>query len=68
MSYLETKTPQCKIAKDIGKISFIASKYDEIRKIPLKYVTSSVLPLKQLAKLCHEHHVYVSMHVIQCVD
>ena len=31
-------------------------------------VTPSVLPLKQLAKLCHEPHVYVSMHVIMCVD
>ena len=25
-------------------------------------VTPSVLPLKQLAKLCHEHHVFVVMH------
>ena len=31
-------------------------------------VTPSVLPLKQLAKICHEHHVYVLMHVIKCVD
>ena len=31
-------------------------------------VTPSVLPLKQLAKLCHEHHVFVIMHVIKCVD
>ena len=31
-------------------------------------VTPSVLPLKQLAKLYHEHHVFVIIYVIKCVD
>ena len=31
-------------------------------------VTPSVLPLKELAKLCYEHHVFVIMHMIKCVD
>ena len=31
-------------------------------------VTPSVLCLKSTTKICHEHHVYVIMHVIECVD
>ena len=31
-------------------------------------VTPSVLRPKQTTKLCHEHHVYVIKHVIECVD
>jgi hypothetical protein len=34
----------------------------------LRHVTSSVLPHKQLAKTCHEHHIYLILHVIYCVD
>ena len=30
-------------------------------------VTPSVLRPKQITKLCHEHHVYVIMHVNECV-
>ena len=31
-------------------------------------VTPSVLHPKQHAKSCHEHHVYVTLHVIKSVD
>jgi len=31
-------------------------------------VTPSVLRPKQITKSCHEHHVYVIMHVMECVD
>ena len=31
-------------------------------------VTPSVLRPKQITKPCHEHHVYVIMHVMKCVD
>ena len=31
-------------------------------------VTPSVLRPKQITKPCHEHHVYVIMHVMECVD
>ena len=32
------------------------------------FVTPSVLHPKQTTKPCHKHHVYVIMHVIECVD
>ena len=32
------------------------------------HVTPSVLQTKSFTKTCHEHHVYVLMHVIECVD
>ena len=31
-------------------------------------VTPSVLRPKQTTKSCHEHHVYVIMYVMECVD
>ena len=31
-------------------------------------VAPSVLHPKSFTKICHEHHVYVLMHVIECVD
>ena len=31
-------------------------------------VIASVLRPKQITKSCHEHHVYVIMHVMECVD
>jgi len=31
-------------------------------------VTPSVLRPKQITKSCHEHHVYVIMYVMECVD
>ena len=31
-------------------------------------VTPSVLHPKSFIKTCHEHHVYVLMYVIECVD
>ena len=31
-------------------------------------VTPLVLRFKPTTKTCHEHHVYVIMHVIECVD
>ena len=31
-------------------------------------VTPSVLRPKQITKTCHEHHVYVITHVVECVD
>jgi len=31
-------------------------------------VTPSVLHRKSFTKTCHEHHVYVLMQVIKCVD
>ena len=31
-------------------------------------VTPLVLCPKQITKPCHEHHVYVRMHVMECVD
>ena len=31
-------------------------------------VTPLVLHHKSFTKICHEHHVYVLMHVIKCVD
>ena len=31
-------------------------------------VTPSVLRPKQITKSCHEHHVYVIMYVMDCVD
>ena len=33
-----------------------------------KFVTPSVLRPKQTTKSCHEHHVYVIMYVMECVD
>ena len=32
------------------------------------HVTPPVLHRKSFTKTCHEHHVYVLMHVIKCVD
>ena len=32
------------------------------------YVTPSVLHRKSFTKIYHEHHVYVLMHVIECLD
>jgi hypothetical protein len=32
------------------------------------HVTPSVLRSKQLTKTIHEHHIYVILHVINCVD
>ena len=31
-----------------------------------RVVTPSVLHPKSFAKTCHEHHIYVLMHVIKC--
>ena len=31
-------------------------------------VTPSVLRRKQITKSCHQHHVYVIMYVMECVD
>ena len=31
-------------------------------------VTPSVLHPKSITKTCHEHHVYVLMYVIECID
>ena len=31
-------------------------------------ITHSVLHHKSFIKTCHEHHIYVLMHVIKCVD
>ena len=31
-------------------------------------LTPLVLQRKSFTKTCHEHHVYVLMHVIKCVD
>ena len=31
-------------------------------------VTLSVLRPKQITKPCHEHHIYVIMHVVECMD
>ena len=31
-------------------------------------VTPLVLHPKPFTKICHEHHVYVLMHMIKCVD
>ena len=31
-------------------------------------VTPSVLHCKLFTKTCHEHHIYVLMHVRKCVD
>ena len=33
-----------------------------------RVVTPSVLHPKSISKPCHEHHIYVLMHVIECVD
>ena len=33
-----------------------------------RLVTPSVLYPKQTTKPCHEHHVYMIKHVINCVD
>ena len=33
-----------------------------------KFVTPLVLHTKSFTKTCHEHLVYVLMHVIECVD
>ena len=41
---------------------------DEILVKGGRAVTPSVLCPKQTTKSCHEHHVYVIMHVIECVD
>ena len=38
------------------------------RGAPALSVTPSVLRPKPTTKSCHEHHVYVLMHVIKCVD
>ena len=34
----------------------------------LRQQTPSVLHPKLFIKTCHEHHVYMLMHVIECVD
>ena len=34
----------------------------------MSHVTPSVLRPKQITKLCHDHHVYVIMHVMEGVD
>ena len=31
-------------------------------------VTPSVLRSKSITKISHEHHIYVIMHVMECVD
>ena len=41
---------------------------DEILFKEGRFVTPSVLHCKSFTKTCHEHHVYVLMHVIKCVD
>ena len=41
---------------------------DEILFKGGRFVTPSVLHRKSFTKACHEHHVYVLMHVIECVD
>ena len=41
---------------------------DEILFKGGRFVTSSVLHRKSFTKTCHEHHVYVLMQVIKCVD
>ena len=41
---------------------------DEILFKGERVVTPSVLHPKLFTKTCHEHHVYVLMHVIECVD
>ena len=44
------------------------TKYQEQTKKWRDSVTPSVLHHKSFTKTCHEHHVYVLMHVIKCVD
>ena len=41
---------------------------DEILFLGGRVVTPSVLYRKSFTKTRHEHHVYVLMHVIECVD
>ena len=41
---------------------------DEILFKGARAVTPSVLRPKQTTKSCHEHHIYVIMYVIECVD
>ena len=41
---------------------------DEILFKGGRAVTPSVLRSKQITKPCHEHHVYVIMHVMEGVD
>ena len=40
----------------------------EFNEIHQLFVTPSVLCPKQITKQCHEHQVYVIMHVVECVD
>ena len=42
--------------------------WDEILFKGARAVTPSVLCPKQTTKPYHEHHVYVIMHVMECVD
>ena len=57
-----------------AKVLLIA--VQELHLLPLKFtllrlsgdVTPSMLHHKSLTKTCHEHHVYVLMHIIKCVD
>ena len=41
---------------------------DEILFKGGRAVTPSVLRSKQITKPCHEHHVYVIMHVMESID
>ena len=36
--------------------------------VPVCAITPLVLHHKSFTKTCHEHHVYMLMHVIECVD
>ena len=40
--------------------------FEQIKNIEI--VTPSVIHPKSFTKTCHEHHVYVLMHVMECVD